>query len=218
MKRVVMREQKWDARLRDLVAYHNTFGTWSVKRSHDEKLQAWVRFSLTGTKRHDVPRTPAQLAKLRAVGFPLNVVVLHTTNNGKNDADADADENIIWSGILIRDQKWDARLQDLVHHHNLFGTWTVKKHDNRTLNAWVQFSLTGKTRPDVRRTPAQLAKLRAVGFPLNVLHEEWHGMLVDVDSSSTSTSTSSGVTVTSTKHSSSLPSAAAATTTETAAP
>jgi hypothetical protein len=57
-----------------------------VKLCHNAQLHDWVRFSLTGKKRRDVRRTLAQLAKLRAVGFPVEDLLF--------------DRWMVWSGLL----------------------------------------------------------------------------------------------------------------------
>jgi hypothetical protein len=89
------------------------------------------------------------------------------------------------SGIIMskRDIKWESRLTQLVQHQTIYGTWNVKRCHNAQLHEWVRFSLTGKKRRDVRRTPAQLSKLRAVGFPVEdlVFIDGWSGLLQPYD-------------------------------------
>jgi hypothetical protein len=65
-------EPQFQKMLGQLVRWHALHGTWLVKASENELLYRFVlKFTRSNTKRSKELRTPARMAKLRALGFPV---------------------------------------------------------------------------------------------------------------------------------------------------
>jgi hypothetical protein len=66
-------EQRFQTAVDQLLQWHDTHGTWFVKEAQNKSLYRYVlKFTTKKDRRAKEWRSPARIAKLRAVGFPID--------------------------------------------------------------------------------------------------------------------------------------------------
>jgi hypothetical protein len=147
-------DEKWKSRLEELTAYYSQYKTKSVSRHSHPDLYHWALFQVRSFRNGKM--APPRIKKLRAIGCPLD----------KRSRPP-----------FFGEQQFQNAVEQLVQWHSTYGTWHVKHTENLLLYQYVlKFTFDSSCefsskkyehRCKAWRTPARIAQLRAVGFPID---------------------------------------------------
>jgi hypothetical protein len=178
-------ELKWNRSYEELKNYYATYHTKVIPLVSHPDLHHWNHWQVQ-TFRYG-KMEPHRLEKLREIGCPLEKWFFASNTTAHSD---DKDKPAIGDGSAVvadngatpsqkrmlellgpnsaREQRFQTAVDQLVQWHDTHGTWFVKQAQNKSLYRYV-LKFTSKKNPRVKlwKTPARVAKLRAVGFPID---------------------------------------------------
>jgi hypothetical protein len=182
-------ERKWNERYEELKDYYTKHHTKMVSLQSRPELYHWIHWQRKTFRRGRM--APHRIEKLREIGCLLEKQCFSRDTKAHSDIKKDigggsnninssiADDVATAKGAITattknnatRDCGWEPQFQkmldQLVRWHDLHGTWYVKASENESLYRFVLKCTSSKTRRSKElRTPARMAKLRAVGFPI----------------------------------------------------
>jgi hypothetical protein len=175
-------ERKWNRKYEELKNYYAKYQTKAIPLQSQPDLYHWNHRQIKVFRRGKME--PHRLEKLREIGCPLDKKYFVATTTVHSD-----DKRAIGNGTKnnhnhvlptktrklerlrhnrVYEQRFQTAVDQLVKWHDTHGTWFVKEAQNKSLYRYVlKFTTTKDRRAKAWRSPARIAKLRAVGFPID---------------------------------------------------
>jgi hypothetical protein len=175
-------KRKWKEKYEELKEYYTKNRTKMVSLQNRPELYHWTHWQQKTFRRGDM--APHRLEKLREIGCPLekHFYTKNDIGGGRNNSNSIAgvvatakQQGAIHTNVNVsvttHECGWEPQFQkmlgQLVRWHALHGTWLVKASENELLYRFVlKFTRSNTKRSKELRTPARMAKLRALGFPV----------------------------------------------------